>query len=247
MARLLQLSPGVAPFDATLSLMLGIVRIFRRQGLYRNYDIAARHVPAGFRIKGQGISGNRVHPLEDLDPRRYSAEDLLIYHHGIACDAEGFIRQFPGSRFIVYHGLTPARFYLPYNLTVAGRLERGRRELQRLASAFERAYCFSRVTEADLRESGYLNIRKVDPPLQDVWTIPGPGPSSPEGLPPLYDQKFDRTMQVRTGKTIPSEEQAEEASSTATSTDTARDTETVTDTKKCLQVIPLSDNGTSFE
>ncbi len=190
MARLLQLSPGVAPFDATLSLMLGVVRIFRRQGIYKSFDLAARHVPSGFKVRGHGISGNRVYPLEDLDHKKYSSGDLLIYHHGIACDAEPFIRQFPGSRFMVYHGLTPASFYLPYNLTVAGRLERGRRELQRLASAFERAYCFSRVTEADLRESGYLNIRKVDPPLQDVWS--GSATGSPEGLQP-FETRSDRT------------------------------------------------------
>tara|TARA_Y100001937_G_scaffold122491_2_gene183737 strand:+ start:86067 stop:87125 length:1059 start_codon:yes stop_codon:yes gene_type:complete len=150
--------------------MLGIVRLLRAQGQYRHFDIAARHVPRGFRIPGQGIVSNRVQPLDDLDIKKYSAEDVLIYHHGIASDAEQLIRHFPGNRFLVYHGLTPAGFYLPYNLTVAGRLERGRRELERLASAFERAYCFSRVTEADLREAGYLNIRKVDPPLQDVWS-----------------------------------------------------------------------------
>ncbi|MCB1171256.1 MAG: glycosyltransferase [Leptospiraceae bacterium] len=167
MARLLQLSAGVAPYDATLSLMLGLAHSFADAGGFRHFDIYARHVPRGFKISDSLITGRKAHPLEDLEPKKYSSEDLLVYHHGIASDAENLIRQFPGPRFLVYHGLTPARFYLPYNLSVAGRLERGRRELSRLSSVFERAYCFSAVTEADLRGAGYLNIRKVDPPLYE--------------------------------------------------------------------------------
>ena len=167
MARLLQLSAGVAPYDATLSLMLGLAHSFSQANTFRHFDIFSRHVPRGFRISDSLITGRKAYSLENLDPRKYSPDDLLVYHHGIASDAESLIRQFPGPRFLVYHGLTPARFYLPFNLTVAGRLERGRRELSRLSSVFERAYCFSAVTEADLRGAGYLNIRKVDPPLYE--------------------------------------------------------------------------------
>lgn len=165
MARLLQLSPGVAPYDATLLLMLGLAHSLKGAGDFRSFDISARHIPAGFKIQDRLIHGRAPISVEDLELRKYSSEDILVYHHGIAADAEALIRQFPGPRFLVYHGITPAQFYLPYSLTVAGRLERGRRELERLAPLFERAYCFSAVTEADLRGAGYLNIRKIDPPL----------------------------------------------------------------------------------
>ena len=165
MPRLVQLSPGAAPHDATLSLMLGLAQRLRRPGGFATCDLIARFVPDLPRIKQPGIRGSTVHRLESTDLRKYSAEDVLVYHHGIASDAEAHLRLFPGRKFLVHHGITPPRFFVPYNLTIAGRLERGRRELQRFTPLFERAYCFSGITEAELREAGYLNVRKVDPPL----------------------------------------------------------------------------------
>jgi len=175
MARLLQLSPGIAPYDATVSIMAGLARSLESHGI-RSVEIAARHIPRGFRKLKQNHRTYPVLNVEDLDPRKYDPQDILIYHHGIAGDAEAIIQQFPGRSFIVYHGITPAGYYVPYNLTVAGRLDRGRRELARMAPLFERAYCFSGITEADLREAGYLNIRKVDPPLLPSGSVSSANP-----------------------------------------------------------------------
>ncbi len=97
-----------------------------------------------------------VRPAEELKP---APEDLVLYHHGIASPLAGRVMHLPCRRAVVFHNVTPARFYEGTRLAEA--LVAGRAQLAALAEAVEFSIGVSEFNAAELREAGHRNVHVV--------------------------------------------------------------------------------------
>jgi glycosyltransferase involved in cell wall biosynthesis len=97
-----------------------------------------------------------VKPARELRPR---ADDLVLYHHGIASHLSGMLLHLPCRRGIVYHNITPARFYEGTPLWEA--LTSGRAQLSAMAPFVDVAIGVSRFNCDELTAAGYRNVHTV--------------------------------------------------------------------------------------
>jgi glycosyltransferase involved in cell wall biosynthesis len=112
---------------------------------------------------------------EVLELRRYDRRashrpegDILILHASIGePELFRFLRQRPERLVVVYHNISPAEAFLPYDPAFAGLLEEGRRELGVLADRAVLALAVSEFNAAELRALGYSDVR-VSPFVVDV-------------------------------------------------------------------------------
>ena len=129
-------------------------------------------------LRAQGYQSDIY--VEVLDPacageaevfnKKYLADaDALIYHHSIGSTLSAGCMGFAGPKALIYHNITPAKYYAPYNNEVAALLEAGRLELVDCVKSFPCAYgdsCFNadELRELGARDTGVLPIA-VDPAM----------------------------------------------------------------------------------
>lgn len=109
-----------------------------------------------------------VRPASELRP---AADDLVLYHHGIASPLAGRLMHLPCRRAVVFHNVTPAHFYAGTRL--AEPLIAGRAQLAALAEFVEFSIGVSEFNARELREAGHTNVHVV--PLfvePDRFTVP---------------------------------------------------------------------------
>lgn len=111
------------------------------------------------------FAANRAPGVDDAQPLPAALEraDALIYHHSIGSDvAETFIGA-AGRKAVVYHNVTPSRFFAPYLPDVAAQLERGREQLPRIAAACDVCVGASDFNSAEMRALGAREVRTIPP------------------------------------------------------------------------------------
>jgi len=94
---------------------------------------------------------------------RYDGEaapdDLLLYHYSMGSEITKYFCGLPHRKAIVYHNITPADYFLPYNLTLYNLLQQGREELGRLSAV--PALCYSEYSAQELRQLGFSTLYPV--------------------------------------------------------------------------------------
>jgi glycosyltransferase involved in cell wall biosynthesis len=99
--------------------------------------------------------------------------DGLLYHYGIGSPLTPHAIAHPGPKAFVYHNVTPAHFFAPWEPAFAKRLDQGRRDLRALAPAFPVSVGDSTYNAGELREAGFRDPAVlpifVDPKR---WTMP---------------------------------------------------------------------------
>ncbi len=100
--------------------------------------------------------GSLVRPAHELAP---SPEDLVLYHHGIASPLAGRLMHLRCRRAVVFHNVTPARFYEGTRLHEA--LTAARAQLAALADFVELSIGVSEFNARELREAGHRNVHVV--------------------------------------------------------------------------------------
>jgi glycosyltransferase involved in cell wall biosynthesis len=170
--RLIQLAPGLNPGDAISNEISIIDRLFRDPAFPRLFDsthIYADHISPDLDFAAA--------PALDCLPEE---GDLLIYHYGIATRISEQIPRWPGVKALIYHNVTPAEYYRPYSLYVAGRLERARRDLRLLRGYFDVSFADSDFNGAELEALGFENVRLLPvlfgPAFPDAGLLPEEGP-----------------------------------------------------------------------
>ena len=168
-----QLIPSFVPGDATGQAALHLQLLLRRMG----------HAGALYADEvGAGLEG-LASPASALRP---GPEDLVLYHHGIASPLSSRLMHLPCRRGIVFHNISPARFYT--GLPLADALVAGRAQLAAMAPFADLAIGVSDFNAAELRAAGYRNVHTVplfieperfsrasaDPKL--LKELAGPGP-----------------------------------------------------------------------
>ncbi|MDY7230475.1 glycosyltransferase family 4 protein [Hyalangium rubrum] len=168
-----QLIPSFVPGDATGQAALHLQLLLRRMG--HAGELYAGEVGAGLE--------SLAHPVSALRP---APDDWVLYHHGIASPLSGRLMHLPCRRGLVFHNISPARFYMGTPLAEA--LVSGRAQLAAMAPFVELAIGVSDFNAAELRAAGYRNVHTVplfieperfskgyaDPAL--LQRLEGPGP-----------------------------------------------------------------------
>ena len=103
-------------------------------------------------------------------PSSFAAADALVYHHSIGSDvAERFIAA-GGRKALVYHNVTPARYFAPYLPAAAQQLERGREQLARIVAAADVCVGDSDFNANEMLALGGRNVRTI-PPLTEFGRL----------------------------------------------------------------------------
>lgn len=141
-----QLLPSFTPGDAMGQAALAFAALLRRLGFWGH--IYAGEVAPGF--------GSLALPSHQLQP---NPEDLVLYHHGIASPLAGALLHWRCKKGVIFHNITPARFYEGTRLAEA--LTSGRAQLAALAGHVDVAIGVSQFNVAELTAAGFENAQWV--------------------------------------------------------------------------------------
>ncbi len=167
MSRVDQVLDGFVPGDAVSREALALRAHLRALG-YKS-DIFA--LPEHTAPDGQADA----RPIAELGAR---APDAVILHYAVASPVVEFWRRGPFRRLLLYHNITPAEWFRPYDSALAAQLEAGRRALPDLLPA---ADALAAVSSFNADELGALSSAPVrvmplasaaapQPPADPAWT-----------------------------------------------------------------------------
>lgn len=110
------------------------------------------------------IYAGEMHPsfrgwIQPATSLHVSERDVVLYHHGIASALAGQLMHLPCRRGVIFHNITPARFYEGTPLEDA--LVTGRAQLAALAEHVHLSIGVSEYNCAELREAGHRNVHTV--------------------------------------------------------------------------------------
>lgn len=139
-----QILPSFKKGDAIGNEVLGIRKILRSWG-YAS-DIYVEHMPSRY-TRG-------VHSYADY-ARVSSSSNILIYHYAIGSGLSRFVRTLPDKKVLIYHNITPYKYFLGVNDHLAYILKNGREELAFLHDYVDLALGDSQYNRIELDEMGY--------------------------------------------------------------------------------------------
>lgn len=148
-----------APGDAVTNSALEYRALLRR---ITNSEIYAAHVDP--RLEGD------VHPLSAYSSTASarSGRNLLLYHLSTGSpEVMSFLLGRPEALGVIYHNVTPARFFEPFDERVTAELVRGRDDMLQLRERAAFAIAVSAYNGRELREAGYAKVAVV-PLVADV-------------------------------------------------------------------------------
>ncbi|WCL49576.1 glycosyltransferase family 4 protein [Leptospira sp. GIMC2001] len=146
--RLCQFSTGFHPGDAISQEMLLFDREFRNNGW--ESLIFSEHIAPSVKKKANRF----INYKPDVN-------DVLIYHHSIHSDVLEFVLELKSPKILVYHNVTPAHFFEPYDLQFSYSLKKGKEELLEIRKEFVKAYADSEFNCSELMAMGYENVQML--------------------------------------------------------------------------------------
>ena len=157
-AAIHQLVAGFRPGDAISNEALLMRFHFRQWGCESEIFCDAGYISNEADIN--------VLKLEELRPRLHP-EDTVILHLSIGCKANLLFPSLPCRRVILYHNITPARFFERIDSVTAACLAEGRRQAADLAGAADINLADSAFNASELAAMGYRDP-KVLPLIIDL-------------------------------------------------------------------------------
>jgi glycosyltransferase involved in cell wall biosynthesis len=151
--RVYQLGHGVIPGDAVTTQTLEIDRRLRGWGL--ETEIFAHHIAPEFR--------HLARPDSEFAGHLDREGDLLIYQYSLYTPNVAYFRAFRGPKILIYHNITPARFFRGWDARQARLCAMGRRALSSLSSA-SLGLGVSEYNRRELIEAGF--------PLERTGVLP---------------------------------------------------------------------------
>lgn len=183
-----QILAASAPGDAITNAALEYRQVLRRIG---PSEVFARHIAPG--------SEGEVRPLNDFGAT--GAHGVLVYHASIG---EPMVTAFLLSRHepvvLVYHNITPARYFEGLDDSFSELLVLGRLELQTLRHRVKVAVAASEFNAAELEQLGYTDVRVI-PPVVDAYRLARTNPDA-EMLAYL-DDEMPHPMVLFVGQMLP--------------------------------------------
>lgn len=179
-----QLVPSFRPGDAMGAAALAFRQLLRRLG--HAGEVYAGEVANGFE--------SLVHPAGALRP---GDGDLVLYHHGIASPLAARMQLWPTKVGVVFHNVTPARFYVGTRLEEP--LRAGRAQLSALARTAAFGIGVSALNVRELKASGFERAFEVPLAVE-------PERFDPERADPLFARELERgghPLVLSVGRVVP--------------------------------------------
>ena len=179
-----QLSAGLDYGDAISNQALFIAEVVRDLG--HRSEIFVEHIAPAMVDLGKPFSAGAI-----------AREDAVLYHHGIGSPLAAHAVRHAGPKALVYHNITPAHFFEPWEPSFARLLNQGRKDLHKLAAAFPVSAADSTYNADELREAGFK-----DPMVVPIFVDPmrWAQPADPEWMKMLQD---GRTNLLFVGRVAP--------------------------------------------
>lgn len=90
--------------------------------------------------------------------QKYSSpENILIFHFSIGSEVSEFVKTLPDKKIIIYHNITPHRYFEGINDTLVQFLKDGRKELEEYAGIADLALGDSEFNRKELEELSFKN------------------------------------------------------------------------------------------
>jgi glycosyltransferase involved in cell wall biosynthesis len=137
-----QLLPNLAYGDAISNHVL-FIRDYLRSCGYKS-DIFARHLDQRLQEEAKVFQSTSI-----------SKKAGLLYHHSIGSELTAYAIAHSGPKCLIYHNITPAKFFQHYRPEFAKILETGRSELEQLAAHFTISVGDSAYNAAELATFGF--------------------------------------------------------------------------------------------
>jgi glycosyltransferase involved in cell wall biosynthesis len=161
--EVIQFSAGFANGDAISNHIRWIRDRLREVGIHSR--IVAIHIDPGV--------GRECEHFRDA---RWSHEALAIYHHSIGSDVTRAVIDHAGPKALIYHNITPARYFAPWRPHVAEECRIGRAELPALAPHFPVSCGVSRYNADELAAIGFAKPSVVPLPISPAKWRHAPDP-----------------------------------------------------------------------
>lgn len=154
--------------DAISDEVRSIQRLLREDGI--DSEIYAVHWHQMYEGK---VRDYRQFEPDLAQSKAAGAETAVVLHYSIGSPMNGLYLSHDVRRVLIYHNLTPERWYEAYNSRVAADLKRGKEELPKIIAGTELCLSDSSFNEKDLLEMGAKQTL-VLPLLVDLakWSVP---------------------------------------------------------------------------
>lgn len=146
-----QFSVSCSPGDGISNSMRFIQRLVRQRGL--DSEIYVMDRPEAMRDEVRLYEAFNTH-----------ANELLLIHHGGGNPAARWLRQLPCAKVLVYHNITPERFFSAYD-PLRPTLAYGREQLIDWKDMVEGVIAVSSRNQAEVIEAGYASSATAVIPL----------------------------------------------------------------------------------
>jgi L-malate glycosyltransferase len=183
-----QILAAASPGDAITNAALDYRDVLRKVG---PSEVFARHIAPS--------SAGEVRPLSEFAAS--GSRGLLVYHASIGePTVSAFLLSRPEPIVLVYHNITPARYFEGIDDTFAELLVLGRLELESIRHRVVLAIAASRFNAAELEAIGYEDVRVI-PPVVNPFRLARTDPD-PEML-NLLDREFHEPLLLFVGQLLP--------------------------------------------
>ena len=164
--RIIQLLASMSFGDAVSNDAAAIRQVLEEMG--HETVIYASHIDPRL------AEGTAIHrkKMKDLRP-----EDLVIFHGSTGDPISRVIPDFPGRKTMIYHNITPARFFRGYSRDAEELTTRGYLQIRGLAGEFHYCIADSDYNRRDLLKMGYqceIDVCPIMIPFEDYNREPDP-------------------------------------------------------------------------
>src|SRR6516162_1822024 len=167
--RIHQFHSGSSVVDAVTNCLFFVQSMLESFGF--ESDIFVEHVDP--------MLSGRIRQLQDLRP---AESDLLLIHHSMGHDAFSRLADLRCRKFLVYHNITPPRFFEEHDPYGAYAVK-GYSQLSSFRDIVESAIAVSSFNERQLSQRGFDNVTVI-PLLKDFVAIR----NAPHSKTPYYDE-----------------------------------------------------------
>lgn len=163
--RVIQILPSLAYGDAVGNDTIALKNVLKDMG-YETQIYAEDIAPS--LLKGEtALNIKRLPELKD--------DDIIIYHLAIGSDLNYKLAEYKGKKIIVYHNITPPKFFKGYDYSLERLTEKGLDGVRFLADKADYCLADSMFNKSNLRELGYkvpIDVLPIVIPFEDYRKKP---------------------------------------------------------------------------
>lgn len=148
-AAIHQIVAGFVEGDAISNYALALQAIFRAWGYESEIFCPLRHISPRMRGKARDLAAHRA---------RAKPGNLMFFHFSIGSETVDYFRGLAAPRVLIYHNITPGRYFHALYDERELLLDQGRRELASLATLPDLSLADSAFNARELRDAGFGKV-----------------------------------------------------------------------------------------